>query len=233
MLNNIRTSIRQLLHIGPTPHQQHFDAIMDLALKVEQINPEGLVSLVRLLGRRMQAQCMSDAALTFQTDDLPNIEPATVLFSEAMLLTPTAQCVGDLLQRRNKHRTVQLAQDIILPWPWNCWRLANALAKIGPGRAWGPWQYDPTNHYVQVWEPMGICWVGGGNHSITAGILQGTGSIPAEEVFDMSAVYPHLSCDGEHFTRRCDNKVVAKVSSIECAAIFEIGRRMLDHGLSA
>ena len=223
----------QLLHRGPSTNQQRFTAMLDLALSIEQVDPQGLVNLVRLLGRRVQAQCMSDAALTFQTDDLPNIEPATVLFSEDTILTPTAERVGDLLQRRDVERMVQLTQDIVLPWPWHRGRLASALARIGPGRAWGPWQYDPTNHYIEVWEPMGICWVAGGNHSIAAGIIQGTGSLPAEEVFDMRAVYPHLVCDGKHFTRRCDNKAVAKVRSIECAAIFEIGRLLLKHGLSA
>lgn len=233
MVSNIRALVRQFLRIGPTPNQQRFAAMMDLAWEMEKVNPEGLVNLVRLLGRRVQGHYMSDTALVFQTNTVPRISPDTVLFSQTAVVTPTVKYVGDLMQQRAKHRDVLLTQDIVLPWPWRRGRLTRALANIGPGRPWGAWEYDPANHSIEVWEPMGICWVKGGNHSIAAGIIQGTGSIPVEEVVDISAVYQYVWCDGKHFIRRIDNTAFAKVRSIECAAIFEIGRLMLDHGLSA
>lgn len=66
----------------------------------------------------------------------------------------------------------------------------------------------------------------GGNHSITAGIVYGTGSVQPEVCFDISAVYRHVRCDGLTYSRLHDRTVIAPVADIELAAIFEIGRLM-------
>jgi hypothetical protein len=68
-------------------------------------------------------------------------------------------------------------------------------------------------------------WVGGGNHSLTAGIVQHTGCVTPRAVLDISPVFAHV--------RAGDGRRIAPVASLELAAIFEIGGLMHAHGLSA
>ena len=67
-------------------------------------------------------------------------------------------------------------------------------------------------------KTMGIGWVHGGNHSITAGILQAKGRIKPEIAYDISAVYKHVVCDGIAFRRSHDNSIIGPVSDLEIAA---------------
>ena len=97
---------------------------------------------------------------------------------------------------------------------------------------WGSWRQD-WNHDIEYWLPLGIGWVKGGNHSITSGIIQGEGTIIIEEVYDISAVYQHVICDGDTFRRQHDGSKIASVKNVEFAGIFEIGRLMLQNGVSA
>lgn len=125
-----------------------------------------------------------------------------------------------------------MATDLILPWPWARDRLAGALCNIGTGRPWGPWRAD-ENHSLLLWLPLGIAWVNGGNHSLAAGIARGEGRVTAEETWDMRAVYDHVACDGRRFARRHDGAYLGLVRDPFAAALFEIGRRMVDHGVTA
>ncbi len=80
--------------------------------------------------------------------------------------------------------------------------------------------------WFELWLPIRIGWAHGGNHSITAGIVYGTGSVQPEACFDISPVYRHVHCDGLTYSRAHDRTVIAPVADIELAAIFEIGRLM-------
>ena len=120
----------------------------------------------------------------------------------------------------------------MLAWPWSPTRLATAVRSIGAGRPWGTWRSDPFNHRLEVWLPFGIVWVIGGNHSLTAGVAQGTGTVSPRRVRDVSAVLDHVRCDGEAYYRVHDGFRLAPVASVELAAIFEIGRLLRTHGVS-
>lgn len=75
---------------------------------------------------------------------------------------------------------------------------------------------------------MRVAWVYGGNHSITAGIVRGEGEIETPLVYDFSALYKHVKCDGRRFERKHDSKVLSRVKSVEWAGIFEIGRLLVE-----
>ncbi|WP_051931356.1 DUF6710 family protein [Clostridium sp. KNHs214] len=134
------------------------------------------------------------------------------------------------------NKKINLSKDLILPWPWNRARLVNTITKIGKGRAWGNWKQDDNNHYIEVWLPMGIAWVNGGNHSIAVGIIQG-GELTPEYYYDISEMYKHIRCDGKNFIRTKTNwlikdEIIAPVTNVEFAAIFEIGRLLVERGIS-
>ena len=95
------------------------------------------------------------------------------------------------------------------------------------------WQFQGYyDHSLALWLPLGIAWVNSGNHSLTVGVLQG-GCLPAEDAWDISRVYKYVNCDGRYFIRRHDGAGLAPVRRIESAALFEIGRLMVQHGVSA
>ncbi len=54
-----------------------------------------------------------------------------------------------------------------------------------------------------------------------------------DKIYDIRGLYEHVSCNGEHFIRTFDQRKISRVTSIEFAGIFEIGRMMLAYGVSA
>ena len=182
-----------------------FAAILALADDVAAHRPEALVELAALLGRRIQAGYLT--AVLARPDDTPGLveaEPSTRWFDTRLPLTPDGRRLDELLVPVAGAHLVDLATDLVLPWPWDRGRLAGALSTIGEGRPWGPWRADPANHLLLLWLPLGIAWVAGGNHSLAAGIALGEGRVRAEETRDMRAVYEHVTCDGRQFARRHD-----------------------------
>jgi len=96
----------------------------------------------------------------------------------------------------------------VLPWSWKKLRLVTCIAQIGEGRPRGQWHQYQNNHYVDLWLSMGVAWVYGGNHSISAGIIQGKGEIIPRYVYDISDVYDYVYCDGVNYYRKEDGSII-------------------------
>ncbi len=114
---------------------------------------------------------------------------------------------------------------------WKKSRLITSMALIGQGRRLKQWRQDDNNHHVELWLPIGIAWIYGGNHSISAGIIQGRGKIILRHIYDISEVYDYVYCDGVNYYRKEDG-IISPVLNAEFAAIFEIGRIMAKHSIS-
>lgn len=93
-------------------------------------------------------------------------------------------------------------------------------------RKWGEWKYDNTNHHIITWQPIGISFVEGGNHSITSGVLKGKGKLKSKYLLNLSKIYQKVFCDGEYyyFLENGRKLKLSKVGNINFAIIFEIGR---------
>lgn len=160
-----------------------------------------------------------------------NVRYSTLFFNSSKPLTQDGKYIYDIIANLNENRTIDLSKDIIFPWPWNVDRLVNCIANIGEDRWGGRWRQD-GNHSVFIWLPLGIAWVAGGNHSITAGILKGEGTITTGKIYDISPLYDHVYCDGLYYRRTFDKSIISKVTKPEFAAIFEIGRIMAEKKIS-
>lgn len=102
---------------------------------------------------------------------------------------------------------------------------------IGEGRIKGYWkQY--SNHRVMLLLPFGVSFVLRGNHSLTTGIIQGEGMVKTDYIYDISPLYEYVLCDGDKFYLRDSNDILFYVKNIELAAIFEIGRKMVEKNIS-
>lgn len=150
-----------------------------------------------------------------------------VLNSEALLWDEPINIAGeknmlDLLAPTQSLRDVTFSESIVLASPWERWRLCRALETI----ANKVWKQD-DNHQVELWLPWPILWVTNGNHSVTAGMIYGKGQLKDINCYDATPLLSSVITDGNHWFRATDNTVVGPVCSIEMAAIFEIGRRLI------
>lgn len=216
--------------LQPTANQHAFQAALDVAHEISRENPQGLVDLVRLLGRPVQADCMT--RVVFRPWPDLRAWPGTIMFPWTEPITADGHHWNKVVEYKQMPHQIELAKNIVLPWPGNHHQLAKALAHIGTGRRSSPWQQD-LNHRVEFWEPIGLCWVESGNHSITSGIVKGEGTLTTTTTADITPLYSHLSFDGEHFIRSHDQQPLGQPAYLELGAIFEIGRLMLHYKVSA
>lgn len=210
-------------------NQIEFENLMNFAHKIAEENPQALVEFVRMLARPLQSELMLDPASKGARQDVPCIDTLSFFWEKQHLHF-------DQLKRTNRRRNdieVELSRDVVLPWPWEPTRLVGALTSIGKDRPWGPWKVDEKNHGLILWLPWGIAFVAGGNHSITAGIIGAAGKIKPAEVKDMSGIFRLVKCDGHNYTCSDGLSIIAKVHDSRIAAIFETGRLMHKHKISA
>ncbi|WMY08081.1 DUF6710 family protein [Paraburkholderia phenoliruptrix] len=202
--------------------RSQFENIMEMAREIAQRNPAALHDLVNLLLRPYQAEALVGVVENAAHQAPPSIVSSSFFFDDRRI-TPLSYGIG--VKLAPDAFRVNLAKDTILPWPWNRQRIASALAHIGRGKSMGKWRQDP-NHQVMLWLPWGISFVGGGNHSIAAGIIAGDGEVTPGEVRDMSALLDLVECDGRYYRETSSRKTIATVDDERIAAVFEIGRLM-------
>ncbi len=205
-----------------------FKRIMQFARDLAAMDPKGLPLLISALGRVVQSQAMLEPVLHYPKDTASSgFSPETLFFSEYDALDAQGRTFRDVAIESREMRELRFDHDIVIPSPWQPHRLQTALSKLRPHGGWGRWRED-DNHQIELWEPIGIGWVHGGNHSITAGILTGSGTVKPNFGYDIAPVYDHVVCNGRAFRRKHDGAIISEVSSIEMAAIFEIGRLMVE-----
>jgi uncharacterized protein DUF6710 len=193
---------------------------------------EVLLRVIRLLVRPYQSELMR-RLYTSNEYHLGGVgvEPLSenLWFDPRKLREPHRTDLRDIFVRNEvSGYELDISRVPILPWPWNGNRLDNALSSIGPDRHWGAWKHDPGNHVVTVVCPLRIGLVDGGNHSIATGILLGGGIIPSNAMIDLRPLYEIVHCDGRFFRLTADNRKLAKVKNPIFAAVFEIGRMIVN-----
>jgi len=130
---------------------------------------------------------------------------------------------------------IDLGVDPILPTVWERGRLSKCLAMIGTEN--NRWKEDESNHYIDLFLPMGVAIVHGGNHSITTGMIKCDGIIKVgkgthNNIYDISALYDFMKFNGTYYVRSSDNSIICKANSFEFGCIFEIGRIIKDSNIS-
>ncbi|MGE6489184.1 DUF6710 family protein [Paenisporosarcina sp. NPDC076898] len=195
-------------------------------------NEHPLIDVVRLIGKQLQSLYLSNLLYEIDESDLPNLFPKEVLFDPITRISNDGTKFTDVMREVKIDRAISLNRDLVLPWSWKKSRLVTSIALIGEGRKMGQWCQDFNNHYVELWLPMGVAFVHGGNHSISTGIIQGKGEVIPRSVYDISDVYDYVYCDGFNYYRSEDGSVLSKVTNAEFAAIFEIGRMMREMSIS-
>jgi len=211
------------------------DQAKDFKKCKENLNEENehpLIDVVRLIGRQLQSQYLTNLLYSRDEALIPILSPKEVLFDPLARISKDGTNFEDVMRELKTEKVISLNRDLVLPWSWKKSRLVTCIAQIGEGRRRGKWLQDHNNHYVDLWFPMGIAWVYGGNHSISAGIIQGKGEIIPRYVYDISDVYDYVYCDGVNYFRKEDGSIISPVKNAEFAAIFETGRIMTENSIS-
>lgn len=224
------TRLRRQLQCGRRGQREEFQRIMEVAHGIAEWDPAALPAFVKLVGRAAQARAMTELLRHAQDEGDCDYDSDEVLFSASAPLTADGRNFKTLKREVSYGHPLKLGVDIILPWPWSRERMMVSLSKLRPGGKWGKWRQD-RNHCVELWLPLNVGWVIGGNHSIAAGIIHARCEVIPEIAYDISDVYDHVVCDGLDFRRAHDHSLIAPVSDLEMAAIFEVGRIMRDCGI--
>lgn len=178
---------------------------------------------VRLIGKGLQAQYLTNIVYVA---DRPNLPEAS--FNE---LGWGIEELYDLLRRVDDNPAHRVCKDLLLPFPWDGQKLIRDMTHIGTGKQWGAWQQN-AGHRIEMWLPLGISWVYSGDHSVTVAILQESAEVMADDVFHMGELLKRFYCDGEFYRRQEDDSIAGPMQCLEMAVLFEVGRLMLEHGLS-
>ncbi|EPO3854712.1 TPA: hypothetical protein N2R33_005416 [Klebsiella pneumoniae] len=199
--------------------KKRFDHLLSVAEKLPVMT---LPDLIRAIVRPVQSDFLL-AVAEEGTDARPNMTPEKFFF-EGLIHVKSYEKMKEH-EMDGADYPLSLASDMVLPWPWSLQRFINNVSRIGNYKG-KPWKQDNSNHYVELWLPWRIGFVGGGNHSITAGILAGEGTLIPEHVYDMSWLFELVRTDGNHWF--VDNHKVEAVKSGRSAAVFEIGRLLVE-----
>ena len=221
---------RGFLNIFRSRNARIFDSIMAKVGKGG--DPEYLLRIVKTLGRPYQSELIRKLFLT-ESESLGGVkvEPKfeDLWFDYRKVPEPFFSQIRNTLRDVETDRIdFDLSTDLVLPWPWKQHRLDRALSGIGPDRRWGPWEYDHGNHAILAIMPLHIGFVVGGNHSIATGIITGRGRLPARSCVDLTEIYSLVTCDGRYYRLKATGRRFSKVRNPVFAAIFEIGRMMVE-----
>lgn len=213
--------------------KDRFEQVMSFANMIAAQNPTGLLPLLRLVASTLQSYFITSSIYRQLHSAPDNPELESLFFSYDYPLNEKKQTLWDLpLSLKDVRYSLKLGRDPLLAVPWHRNRLSSTLCNIGTSRDSGPWSYDPLNHYVQLLLPFGLGLVHGGNHSITAGIVNAEGTLLTESVTDLSPLYEFVKYDGIAFIRRADGYQLSTPHHEEPGILFEIGRLMVEHGIT-
>lgn len=206
------------------PEPTEFENLIKNAKRIVEIDPRGLQTYIYAILRPFQSEQIIQVCEKNDHSGKARIDGDTFFSSNNNFFSYEEK---KLSRVANDNAVIDLAKDLVLPTPWHPLSLASCFTSFTNDRNGGPWRED-NNHSVELWLPWRIGFVNGGNHSITAGILRSEGSIKPSYVFDLSEKIKQVKTDGINFISVETNKVICPVQNQRVAAVWEIGRMMLE-----
>ncbi|ELQ1293903.1 hypothetical protein QTL46_004689 [Escherichia coli] len=181
--------------------KKRFNHLLSVA---EKLPVKALPDLIRAIVRPVQSDFLL-AVAEEGTDARPNMTPQEFFFKGLTQIQSYEKMKEG--EMNGADYPLSLASDIVLPWPWSLPRYLDNVSRIGTHKG-KPWKQDKNNH------------------SITAGILAGEGTLIPEHVYDMSWMFELVRTDGNHWF--VDGQKAEAVKSGRSAAVFEIGRLLVE-----
>lgn len=145
---------------------------------------EGLRLLVRMAALPLLAEGMTRWTEGDSTPTSRLLEDAIPLGVSRALRQAGVEPARTDRQEAATPPVVDLGRDVVISFPWNSDRLAGLLEWLAAEE----WRFDPRNHQVYRYAPLGVAVFFNGLHSGAVGILKGEGQVPAHQV-DLSPLY--------------------------------------------
>ena len=190
----------------------------------KQHGHDGLRGLAIALSKMIIAEGLEQLVFEAREHSPSGLEAKSLLWASDIPLNDAGDTLQSLLVSKKKRVKVDMNDAIVIPDPWERWRLFGALANLGEDRQWGPWRQDKRNHYGEAWLPWPIVWVSNGNHSTMAGLVRGGGKFKCHDTLDFSPVLKAVTTDGQWWYRTDTGQPFAQVRSLAMAGIFDIGQ---------
>lgn len=214
------------MQISKRISKRKFSNIIQMGEEISKVSKDGVRDLIKIFGRSYLYRHLTISPQhSRHGGKVPHVECRYQLLdiNTKIVSGRTYESFGEKL---SPSRPLNLGKDLVFPWPWERNRYIRSISNIGESRYWGVWRED-RNHRIEYWEPMGIGWVHGGNHSIMAGIINGEGEVNDYVRYDYSALYQEVSCDGVSFYNKRGDAIQG-VLQPEFAVIYELGRFLLE-----
>ena len=234
-LNN-QISLNSMLNASNLSNKEKFNNILSCAKQILDNSPNTcndehpIFDFIRIICRGLQSDYMKYSIYYNCVGGSHNVPMINDGYSISDVFS--ARSFNHFKKEVKCKKILNLSKDLIFPSVWNKDRLLNAIKNIGEHKTLGKWKQDCNNHFAEVWLPVGLTWVNGGNHSIAIGIIQG-GYLKPENYYDISEAYKHIKCDGEYFIKTTEySETQHPVKNVELAAVFEIGRLLLEKNIS-
>ncbi|VDN46683.1 conserved protein of unknown function [Petrocella atlantisensis] len=196
----------------------------------EKCKNHPIFNFIRLLGRSTQTEYLQSLFIEGKGPKQVK-EDIFINVMETINIGGKEVKIFDLIERIDHKGSLKLGRDLILPWPWNYNRYCSALCNFGSELHSKEWKEDKINHCIELWLPVGVAFVHGGNHSITAGIIQAEGEVTPYQCVKMDKYYDYIYTDGVYYREIQSCEKISKVESLEFAAIYEIGRLILKNDI--
>lgn len=190
-----------------------------------------VINVIRLLGKKFHYEYCEQLLLQSTRPQPQSLTIGNCFFGKCIDIDGVIKDFSGLCKKVHIDKTISLGKDVLMAWPWSRERLSEAFAYIGEGKIKGSWNQD-GNHIVTLLLPVGISFVEQGNHSIASGMIQGEGVLKPTYVLDISPLYEYVYTDGAEYYLKSNNDFLCSVKNVEFAAIFEIGRKMMEHNIS-
>lgn len=207
-----------------TPAQQWISLLWSIESS-QAHGRNGLQGLAVALSHIVLGRLLEEMLLDAREFHHTHLSPSHLLWDESLPLLSSGETMRTLPTRQSRAVSVHLNDAVVLPSPWERYRLHGALHKMGEKRAWGAWRQDP-NHYGIGWKPWPIVWIRNGHHSTMAALIRGGGRFRCNETFNFLPVLAAVRTDGANWYRRDNGALLGPVRSVPMAGIFVIGQRL-------
>lgn len=115
----------------------------------------------------------------------------------------------------NEVREVDLSKDCVLALPWDISKIKGTIKNIFHSN----FEFIKNNHMANYFEPVGICYVYNGIHSISAGINYRKGQIQAR-LFDITPLFYNVRTDGARWYNIHTDEEIGKLYDFRTGLIF-------------
>jgi hypothetical protein len=214
----------------------HFKSILSFALEIlDSDHPKVIYDLIYSLGKPYQIKLINDCVMgnSLSRDSAPFEEHLFFKHIHKKYSLKKTDISGSYknYSKPTTKKTLLPNETLIFTFPWHNKRLSDAFSTIGK-KVGNPWMHDSLNHRVTYIFPINIGYVTNGNHSTAINILNNEAPMNVTEELDLTTIYDEIYTDGLYFKRVDDDSIVDRVASIEFAAIFEIGRMILNKNIT-